>query len=65
MEKCKNCAWFCHSNGSCYRPDMMQAVRISTPERSACHSWTFDGLEDWEREACETDALVTMELELA
>ena len=65
MKTCKNCAWFCQSDRSCYRPDMMQAVRISMPEKSSCNGYVFDGLEDWEREREPENVLMTMVPELA
>ena len=35
------------------------AILVRIPETGHCGDWTFDGLEDWERE--ETEALMTME----
>lgn len=75
-KKCSNCAWFCHADGRCYahQIDMDQAFKgykwhipepdwsyyVDEPERKFCSLWTFDGLEQWERDACEP-ALMTME----
>lgn len=64
-KNCTNCAWYCHSDGFCYGKAFAlgwkeyYAELVRNPERTYCPSWTFDGLEDWEREDCET--LVTME----
>ena len=50
---CNNCAWYCHSDGKCYgsittikKPEFCLTVDPSL----GCSHWTFDGLEDWERE---------------
>lgn len=63
MKTCKNCAWFCHADGNCYgtRARLSGLVPASKTGGKACENWAFDGLEEWEREACEPDALVTME----
>ena len=63
-KKCENCAWFCHTDGKCYgtAARLSGLVPASFPavwQGSACETWTFDGLEEWERE--ETEALMTME----
>ena len=62
-QKCKNCAWFCHADGRCYGNYMGVGLEIFKPadQGNQCQDWTFDGLEDWERE--ETEALMTMEAE--
>lgn len=59
---CKNCAWFCHSDGQCYgrRTDGDRVTIFGLTGK--CSDWTFDGLEDWEREDCEKSALMAMEL---
>ena len=61
MKTCKNCAWYCHSDGCCYgtRPRLYAIVPACKTYGMPCEDWTFDGLEDWEREDCET--LVTVE----
>lgn len=64
-KNCNNCAWFCHANGACYGTEfMLTGQEIGVPifapaDKGACKDWTFDGLEDWERE--QTGTLVTME----
>ncbi len=65
-QKCKNCAWFCHTDGRCYATAarLSGLVPASYPAvfgELACRDWTFDGLEDWEREP--EEALMTMEAE--
>ena len=54
MKKCSNCAWYCHIDGKCYatKARLTGLVEASKPliEGIACESWSFDGLEDWERE---------------
>jgi hypothetical protein len=69
MKTCKNCAWYCHADGKCYgNALLLTGAEIGLPideKHEACESWAFDGLEDWEREACKPDALVTMEMEMA
>ena len=54
MEKknCKNCAWYCHSDGCCYgtKARLYGSVKAAKPSWHCCEDWTFDGLEDWERE---------------
>lgn len=57
-KKCNNCAWFCHADHRCY--GICNGGKA--PEWSVCGHWTFDGLEDWEREDCEQTALVAMEV---
>ena len=63
MDSCKNCAWYCHSDGKCYGTDarLDGIVRAQKPIGIKCTFWQFDGLEDWERE--ESEALMTMEPE--
>lgn len=68
-KECRNCWFYCHSNGRCYA-DPRSAIdddyflKVVMPQ--PCTDWKFDGLEDWEREACEpTETLMTMELEAA
>lgn len=67
-KNCRNCWFYCQSDGRCYADprsvyDENYSLRYKTTD--GCSNWAFDGLEDWEREACEPDALVTMELEAA
>lgn len=53
MNNCNNCAWFCHSDGKCYGcgvEDAYIARYVNSPKNIKCSKWTFDGLEDWERE---------------
>ena len=61
---CKNCAWYCHSDGRCYGNDMGVGLEIFKPadQENQCPDWSFDGLDDWERQDCEKTALMTMEL---
>ena len=52
-QNCKNCWWFCHSNGRCYADprsayDDDYSLRLIV--RQPCTDWKFDCLEDWERE---------------
>lgn len=63
MKICNTCAWYCHADGNCYATAarLSGLVPASKPGANNCESWTFDGLEEWEREACKPDALVTME----
>lgn len=71
MKTCNTCAWYCHSNGQCYGNALLpEGIEIGLPineAHAACENWSFDGLQDWERDACkrEDDTLVTMELEMA
>ena len=59
MKTCKNCAWYCHSDGKCYGR-CYDGDRVTIFGLTGCCSdWTFDGLGDWEREP--EEALVTME----
>ena len=60
-KNCKTCAWFCHTDGKCYAgPERIDRGAEYVRDRAmACKTWTFDGLEEWERQACE--ALMTME----
>ena len=59
-KNCMNCAWYCHADGKCYGgTDISGKGAEYVRERAfACKVWTFDGLDDWERE----DTLVTMEM---
>ena len=63
-KNCNNCAWFCHADGRCYglatQPYGAPFTVGIEIKREGCDMWTFDGLEDWERE--QTDTLVTMEM---
>ena len=63
MESCFNCWFYCHSNGRCYadpRSIYDEDYALKWKRSTACDEWKFDGLHDWEREACEP-VLVTME----
>lgn len=57
MKVCDNCAWYCHADKKCYKPDL--AMPAETWPEDWCYQWQSDGLEDWEREG--TEVLVTME----
>ena len=62
MKLCKNCWFFCHSNGRCYedpRAHCDEDYALKTDPESVCCAWSGDGLTVEERE--ELDALVTME----
>ena len=37
---------------------------VKEPDTSFCMYYAFDGLEEWEREACEPEPLMTMEMVL-
>ena len=50
MKTCKTCAWFCHSDGKCYGSNADGSEALPKLNTGICHDWTFDGLEDWERE---------------
>lgn len=56
---CNNCAWFCHSDGKCYGATFEGSRMSKATFETGCGRWSFDGLEDWERE--ELDALVTVD----
>lgn len=60
-KKCSNCAWFCHADGKCYVPSSAEAFEppYRLLQAFECNAWTFDGLEDWERE--DQPALMTMD----
>ena len=47
MKTCKMCAWYCHTDGKCYVPCMRPS---EVNKEYSCHDYTFDGLEDWERD---------------
>ena len=53
---CNSCAWYCHSDGRCYGNVVREELAVDVLPFDVCKDWTFDGLEDWER-----DALVTVE----
>ena len=65
-KNCTNCAWYCHADGRCYGsenalagyPDIFDSI-IYDPHQdmATCSKWSFDGLEEEEREA-----LMTMEM---
>ena len=56
MNNCKNCAWYCHSDGHCYGSETALVYGpnplsfVHRGEERQCRRWAFDGLEDWERE---------------
>ena len=62
MKNCKNCAWYCHADRKCYGNNFLLSWGfVGTKldgDNGVCSKWTFDGLEDWEREP---EALMTME----
>ena len=65
MKTCKNCAWYCHSDQLCYgtKARLYGVVRASEPIfGKSCEEWSFDGLDDWERDQIQTpsNTLVTM-----
>ena len=45
---CNHCAWYCHSDAKCYDPEYSRPCTVN--KEYSCHDYTFDGLEDWERE---------------
>ena len=51
-KNCNNCAWYCHADGKCYggNDDGIPVYAHVNAHNRNCHYWTFDGLEDWERE---------------
>ena len=58
-KKCGNCAWYCHSDKKCYGTvKNVLGYAGMTPVTDVCGCWSFDGLEDWEREP---NALMTMD----
>ena len=62
-KKCNNCAWFCHSDSRCYGTMKFTLGEPSSVNKSwYCNNWSFDGLEDWEREDCEQTTFVAMEI---
>lgn len=65
MKTCNTCAWFCHSDGKCYGgTDISGKGAEYVRERAfACKVWTFDGLDDWERDQIQgpSNILVTVE----
>ena len=63
MRNCCNCAWFCHSDESCYKPGLFLPKEQIAPKYTVCNGWSFDGLDDWEREqiANPSNILMTME----
>ena len=60
-KNCNNCAWFCHADGRCWKDSIGEnpAYPMTVKKDWYCGCWTFDGLEDWERE--DTDALMAMD----
>lgn len=59
-KNCKTCAWYCHSDRHCYGfMGKVHGEPMPVSKNWTCGKWTFDGLEEWERE--ETEALMTME----
>lgn len=69
MKTCKNCAWYCHSEGTCWEngPAMYWGhylAEYKDKNSEACDKWSFDGLEDWERDQLDPsnmDSLMTVE----
>ena len=52
-KNCKTCAWYCHSNGKCYGTKwILDGREIGLPlfQDGYCKNWSFDGLEEWERD---------------
>lgn len=52
-QSCKNCWFYCHSNGKCYADprsayDEDYAMKVTIAK--TCEEWAFDGLEECERE---------------
>ena len=52
IKNCKNCWFYCHSNGRCYADprsaiDDDYSLKIFIRD---CKNWKFDCLEDWERD---------------
>ena len=56
MKTCNNCAWYCHTDGNCYgtKARLYNIVPASTAPNYACSDWSYDGLDDWEREQIQT-----------
>ena len=51
MKTCKNCAWYCHIDGKCWGNKMNIGLEIFIPAGDGyCKDWSYDGLDDWERE---------------
>lgn len=76
MKTCKNCAWYCHGDGRCYAHELERletfkgyvwhtkqdwSFEVKDSENVFCSLWTFDGLEEWEREDSEKTHLMAME----
>lgn len=58
-KNCNNCAWFCHAEGKCYGTEArLSGIQLAKKPKTGtgCRAWSFDGLEEWERE----DTLMTM-----
>ena len=59
MKKCINCAWFCHADRKCYGNSFLStgyevgSVLINPADEGKCKNWTFDCLEEWERDEFE------------
>lgn len=51
MEKCNTCAWYCHSDGKCWKDSLGEnpAYPITVRPEWVCESWAADGLTDEER----------------
>ena len=66
MNTCKNCAWYCHSDGRCYGNLALLAgeeIGCVVDINRSCRKWSFDGLEDWERDQLDPsnmESLMTM-----
>ncbi len=55
MEKCGNCAWYCHAEGKCYGTvarlyGVVTSMEYRDVRAEACKQWQFDGLTEQERE---------------
>lgn len=59
LNKCSNCAWYCHTDSQCYANAVQEELAVPVSPEHLCNHWTFDGLEDWEREENESSALQT------
>lgn len=57
MGNCNNCAWYCHADGKCYGSCADGCAALPELNTGICLNWSYDGLEDWEREP---DTLMTM-----
>lgn len=62
MKTCKNCAWYCHSDGNCYgtKARLYNVVPAAKAPNWTCSDWSYDGLDDWEREQIEEPSNILM-----